>query len=240
MHQYNCICMCMCICVDWTTQYNSCNNFGFPFFLPLFYDNIWPNYVYAAWAAGNENGKTGNNKVSDKSFPTVSVTLLWVCATVYVCVCEWHTYWCNNMCIKYLLYWQTTWHFPFYKSMCVCVCMCHTQVVAWIVSILPFAPAVKAETVSETTNAQQDSRKQLLEDVLDREHRQLLLLLLLLHFLLAWKIVWERRKSEGNWEHAQSKVSIIDAAKWRQEMKKPFDCFICNRQWKTQTTYLTH
>lgn len=31
--------------------------------------------------------------------------------------------------------------------------MCHTQVVAWIVSILPFAPAVKAETVSQNERA---------------------------------------------------------------------------------------
>lgn len=176
--------------------------------------------------------KLATTRWAIKAFPQY---LLWVCATVYVCVCEWHTYWCNNMCIKYLLYWQTTRHFLFYKSMCVCVTH------KWLLGLSVYCLLLQQwkQKLCHRTNAQQDSRKQLLEDVLDREQRQLLLLLLL-HFLLAWKIVWERRKSEGNWEHAQSKVSIIDAAKWRQEMKKPFDCFICNRQWKTQTTYLTH
>jgi len=64
-----------------------------PFFFAwcsfCFYYNIWPNYVYAGWAAGTENGKTGN-KVSDKSFPTISVAAhmsVYVCVCVGVCVC---------------------------------------------------------------------------------------------------------------------------------------------------------
>lgn len=78
MHQYCSLYACVCVSVCISIRVTILAPLFFAF---LFYDNIWPYYVYAAWAAGNENAKTGNNKVSDKSFPTVSVSPL----CMYVC-----------------------------------------------------------------------------------------------------------------------------------------------------------
>lgn len=183
MHQYSCtkyryVCV---FDINWTTQYNSCNNFGSPFFLQLFswlfYDNIWPNYVYGAWAAGNENGKTGNNKVSDKSFPTVTVPPLGVrvsvcvpaieCVPVCVCECESDTLIDVITCALNIYCIGRRHGTFFFTSPCACVCVCvtHTSGCLDCQYILPFTTAGWQCRRQRKQKLCQRSRKQLLEDV---------------------------------------------------------------------------
>lgn len=166
-------------------------------FSRLFYDNIWPNYVYGAWAAGNENGKTGNNKVSDKSFPTVTVPPLGVrvsvcvpaieCVPVCVCECESDTLIDVITCALNIYCIGRRHGTFFFTSPCECVCHTHKWLpglsvyIAFHYSGLAVQAATKAETVSE-------KQKAIAGRCLRQRRQQELFFFGLPFFSLAWKI----------------------------------------------------